>query len=157
MIERRQVDGLHRVGGRGTGDRDLLADGEFLDGEIRDERADQVRGDAEDLDGLGDEDVLREIAVAVVGGLGQGVGEAGLDALGAVPRDTDRRGDRFGGLEADAPDVRGQLVRLLLHRVDRFVAVLLVDLYGQRRGEAAALQEDHYFLDGLLLGPRVLD
>ena len=28
MIKGRQVDGLYRVGGRATGDRDLLADGE---------------------------------------------------------------------------------------------------------------------------------
>ena len=103
------------------------------------------------------EDVLREIAVAVVGGLGQGVGEAGLDALGAVARDADRRGDRVGGLEADAPDVRGQLVGLLLDGADRFVAVLLVDLHREGRGDADALQEDHDLLDGLLLGPRVLD
>ncbi len=76
---------------------------------------------------------------------------------GLSARDADRRGDRVGGLEADAPDVRGQLVGLLLDGVDRFVAVFLVDLHRQGRGDADALQEDHDLLDGLLLGPRVLD
>ena len=79
--------------------------------------------------------------MAVVGGLGQGVGKAGLDPLGAVLRDADRRGDRVGGLEADAPDVRGQLVRLLLDGFDRVVAVLLVDLYRQGGGDADVLQD----------------
>jgi hypothetical protein len=59
----------------------VVADGEFPGGEIRDERRDEVFRDAQDLGGVGDQDVLREVAVAVVGGLGQGVGEAGLDAL----------------------------------------------------------------------------
>ena len=48
---------------------------------------------------------LGEVAVAVVGGLRQRVGQAGLDPLGAVAGDADRSGDRVGGLEADAPHV----------------------------------------------------
>jgi hypothetical protein len=92
MIKGRQVDGLHRVGGRGTGDRDLLADGEFLGGEVGDQGRDLAGRDGEDLRGLGGQRVLGEVAVAVVGGLGQGVGKAGLDPLGAVLRDADRRG-----------------------------------------------------------------
>jgi hypothetical protein len=157
MVEGRQVDGLQLPGARGTGDRQLVADGEFLRGQVGDLGCDEALRDAEDLRGTGDQDVLREVAVAVVGGLGQGVGEAGLDPLGAVARDADRRGDRIGGLETDPPDVRGQPVGLLLNGADRFVAVFLVDLHRQGRGDADALQEDHDLLDGLLLGPRVLD
>src|SRR5262249_61650798 len=89
----------------------------------------------------------------VVGGLGQGVGQAGFDPLGAVGRDADRGGDRVGSLEADAPDVGRQAVRVLLDGLDGFVAVFLVDLHRQRRRDADALQEDHYLLDRLLLGP----
>jgi hypothetical protein len=45
VIEGRQVDGLHRIGGRGTVhrstvDRDLVPDGEFFFGEVRDEGLD---------------------------------------------------------------------------------------------------------------------
>ena len=100
---------------------------------------------------------LGEITVAVVGGLRQRVGEAGLDALGAVLGDADGSGDRVGGLEADAPHVGGEFVRLLLDGLFRFVAVLLVDLHREGRGDADALQEDHDLLDRLLLGPGVLD
>ena len=63
------------------------------------------------------------------------------------------RGDGVGGLEADPPHVGGQPVRLAAHDGDRRVAVFLVDPHRQRGGHPDALQEDHHFLDGLLLGP----
>jgi hypothetical protein len=81
------------------------ADGQFLCAQVQDLGGDRVLRNTEDLDALGDELVDREIAVAVVGGLGQGVGEARPDPLRAVARDADRRGDRVGGLETDPPDV----------------------------------------------------
>ena len=89
----------------------------------------------------------------VVGRLGQGVGQAGLDPLRAVPGDADRGGDRVRGLEPDAPHVRGQPVRLGPHHAYRRVAVFLVDPHGQRRRHPDALEEDHHLLDRLLLGP----
>ena len=92
--------------------------------------------------------------MAVVGCLGQGVGQAGLDPLRAVPGDADRGGDGVRGLEADAPHVRGQPVRLGSHHGDGRVTVLLVDPDRQRRRHPDALQEDHHLLDRLLLGPR---
>ena len=91
--------------------------------------------------------------MAVVGGLGQGVGQAGLDPLRAVGGDPGRGGDRVRGLEPDPPHVGGQPVRLMADDRDRRVAVLLVDPHGQRRRHPDALQEDHHFLDRLLLGP----
>ena len=89
----------------------------------------------------------------VVGRLRQGVGQAGLDPLRAVAGDADAHGDRVGGLEADAPHVGREPVRLAADHADGLVAVLLVDLDGQRRGDPHALQEHHHLLDGLLLGP----
>ena len=91
--------------------------------------------------------------MAVVGCLGQGVGQPGLDPFRAVPGDADRRGDGVRGLEADAPHIRGQPVRLGAHHGDRGVAVLLVDPHRQRGGHPDTLQEHHHLLDGLLLGP----
>jgi hypothetical protein len=46
--------------------------------------------------------------------------------------------NRVGGLEADPPDVGRQPVWLPLDRLDRLVAVLLVDLHRQGRGDAHA-------------------
>jgi hypothetical protein len=71
--------------------------------------------------------------------------------------DAEALGDRVGGLEADAPDVGGQPVRLAADHVDRLVPVGLVDPHRQRRGDTNALQEDHHLLDRLLLLPRTGD
>ena len=93
----------------------------------------------------------------VVGGFGEGVLQAGFDPLRAVVRDPDRLGDRVGGLEADAPHLRGQPVGLAAHHRDRIVGVCLVDPDRQRRRHPDARQEHHHFLDRLLLLPRVGD
>ena len=118
MIEGRKVDGLQRLM-RLSRSGDLLAHHPGVSGELGEARGDQVRGDVEDLGRLGDERRLGKVAVAVVvGGLRQRVGQAGLDALGAVARDADRGGDRVGGLESDAPDVGREAVRVLLDGLD---------------------------------------
>ena len=65
--------------------------------------------------------------------------------------------DLVGGQEADAPDVAGQTVGVLGDFGDGVVAVLLVDLDRQPGGNLVALQEEHHFLDGLLLLPRFGD
>ena len=100
-----------------------------------------------------DQPLLGEEAVALVGGLRQGVLQARLDPLRAVVRDADGLGDLVGGEEADAPDVGGQPVGLVLHDGDRGVAVLLVDAHRDGGGDPDALEEDHDLLDGLLLLP----
>jgi hypothetical protein len=118
MIEGRKVDGPQRRDRRSRRGH-LLAHRSGVSGELGQARGDQARGDVEDLGRLGDELRLGKVAVAVVvGGLGQRVGQAGLDALGAVARDADRGGDRVGGLESDAPDVGREAVRVLLDGLD---------------------------------------
>jgi hypothetical protein len=91
--------------------------------------------------------------VPLVGRLGQGVGQPGLDPLRAIPGDPDRGRDGVRGLETDAPHVGGQPVRLVAHHGDGVVAVLLVDPHRQRGGHSHPLQEHHHLLDRLLLGP----
>jgi hypothetical protein len=61
------------------------------------------RRHAEDLRGVGEQVRLGQVAVPVVGGLREGVLEAGLHPLRAVVWDPDRLGDRVGGLEPDPP------------------------------------------------------
>jgi hypothetical protein len=158
LIERRQVDGGDLRCGlsrRGPGRRgDLVADHPVGGGELVQAGGDQVGGDVEDLGGVGDQVGGGQVAVPVVGGLGQGVGQAGLDPLRALRGDADRTSDGVRGLEPDPPHVGGQPVRLVAHDRDGRVAVFLVDPHRQRRGYPDALQEDHHLLDRLLLGPR---
>ena len=154
LIEGRQVDGGDlRCGLQPTGRGHRLADHPLGRGQLVQARGDQLGRHVQDLGGVGDQVGRGQVAVAVVGRLGQGVGQAGLDPLRAVPGDADRGGDRVGGLEPDAPHVGGQPVRLGADHGDRRVAVLLVDPHRQRRGHPDALQEDHHLLDRLLLGP----
>ncbi len=118
---------------------------------------DQPGVDLEQLHGIGDQPLLRQKAVPLVGGLRQRVLQAGLHALGTVVRDADRLGDLVGGEEADAPDVGGELVGAFLHDGDRRVAVLLVDPHGDGGGHLDGLQEEHDLLDRLLFLPGVGD
>ena len=157
LIKGRQVNGGDlrcglSLGGQGRrGHR--LADHPVGRGQFVQARGDQLGRYVEDFRGVGDQVGRGQVAVAVVGGLGQGVGQAGLDPLRAVRGDADRGGDRVRGLEPDAPHVGGQPVRLMADDGDRRVAVLLVDPHRQRRRHPDALQEDHHLLDRLLLGP----
>lgn len=167
-VEGDQIDGRDRVRAAvGTGD--LLAYDARLPyatglvlvlGRLRQFRQafdDQARVHLEQLHRVGDQLLLGEEAVALVGGLRQGVLEARLDALGAVVRDADGLGDLVRGEEADAPDVGGQAVGLVLDDRDRRVAVLLVDAHRDRRRHLDGLEEKHDLLDRLLLLPGVGD
>lgn len=109
--------------------------------------------DLEQLHPVGDQPLLGQEAVPLVGGLRKGVLEPGLDPLGAVVRDADGLRDAVGGEESDAPDVGSQPVGLVLHDGDRGVLVLLVDADGDGGGDADALEEDHDLLDRLLFLP----
>ena len=83
--------------------RHRFTDDTFLGHELIQTRADQLLVDLQDLRRLADQVGLGEVAVPVIGGLGEGVLQSGFDPLGAVVRDPDRLGDRVRGLEADAP------------------------------------------------------
>jgi hypothetical protein len=118
---------------------------------------DQAGVHLEQLHGVGDQPLLRQVAVPLVGRLRQRVLEPGLHPVGAVVRDADGLGDAVGGEEADAPHVGGQPVGLVAHHRDRGVAVLLVDAHRDRGGHPHSLEEDHHLLDRLLLLPRRAD
>lgn len=151
-VEGDQIDGGDPLG-PALGPRDRLADDALLGDQLAQAVDHQARVDLEELHRVGDELLLGQEAVALVGGLGQGVLKPRLHSLRAVVRDADGLGDAVGGEEADAPDVGGQPVGLVLHHGDRGVLVLLVDAHGDGGGDADALEEDHHFLDGLLLLP----
>ena len=60
---------------------------------------------------------------------------------------------RIGRLEADAVDVQGQAVGILLHPGDGLGAVGLVDAHGTGRAHAMAMQKHHDLAHDFLLGP----
>jgi hypothetical protein len=91
--------------------------------------------------------------VTVIGRLRQGVLQASLDPFRAIVRDARRLGDRVGGPEADPRTSAASPASLVPNDPDGPVLVLLADPGGQGRRHARALEEDHYFLDGLLLLP----
>src|SRR5262249_6913066 len=62
-----------------------------------------------------------------------------------------------GALEADAPDVGGQAIRVGPHQVDGLVAVCLVDADGPGGADAVRLEEDHNGPHRLLLLPALAD
>ena len=134
-----------------------FADDPLVGDELVQAGVDQLPIDLQDLRGLADHVRLGEVAVPVIGGLGERVLQPGFDPLRGVVRDPDRLGDRVGGLKADPPHFRGQPVGLAAHHRDRVLAVALVDPHRQRRGYPDAGQEHHHFLDRLLLLPCVGD
>ena len=112
-----------------------------------------LRRDAQQLAGLLRQLLGRQVDVALVGGLAEHVGHAGGDALGGIVGDAQLAGDLVGRDEADAVDLACQPVGVGLHDLDGVVAVRLVDLDCQPGRDVVALQEEHHFLDLLLLRP----
>jgi len=76
-----------------------------------------------------------------------------LEPIGRVPRDPQRDCEAIGGLEADAPHLERERVRISGHDVDRTAAKALPDAMGQRRGHVTPLEEDHDVSEGALLAP----
>ncbi len=97
--------------------------------------------------------VLRQAAVTLVHGFGQGIADAGADPDHGVFRDADLGRDLIGGLEADAADVAREPVGVLADDRDRLGPVGLVDPHRPRRPDAVRMQEQHDLADDLLLGP----
>src|SRR5258708_31995885 len=61
--------------------------------------------------------------------------------------------DGIGGLEADAPDVTRESIRVLGHDLDGLGAVGLEYPHCPRCTDAVSMQEEHDLPYGLLLGP----
>jgi hypothetical protein len=104
--ERRQVDGGDQGRGARPG-RDILPDHPLGRGQFVQARGDQLGRHIEDLGRVGQQVGRGQVAVPLVGRLGQGEGQPGLDPLRAIPGDADRGGDGVRGLETDAPHVGG--------------------------------------------------
>ena len=87
----------------------------------------------------------------------QRVLDGGSGPVRAVAVDPQLGRQFIGRLEADAPDVVGQLVRVLFDLGDGFVAVGAVDADGPPRRNAMLGQKEHDLADFLLLLPALAD
>jgi hypothetical protein len=84
--------------------------------------------DLDELRGVFDDAGLRVADVALAGQVLKRVLDGGPGPVGTVAVDPQLGRQFIGGLEADAPDVVGQPVRVLLDLGDGFLAVGAVDL-----------------------------
>ena len=98
QVDSRQVLAAGRVA---SGDR--FSDHAVLGHQLLQARVNQLAVHLQDRRGLADQLRLGQVAVAVVSGLGEGVFQAGLDALRAVVRDAERLSKSVSGPKADAP------------------------------------------------------
>ena len=96
---------------------------------------------------------LGKAAVSLTGQFLQRVQDGGPGPIRAVAVDSQLRRQFIGGLEADAPDVVGQLVRVRFDLGDDFVSVGAVDADGPPRRDAMLGQKEHDLADLLLLLP----
>ena len=114
---------------------------------------DQLGRDLQQLGGERAQLVRGQAAMALVHGLGQGVGDAGPGPDHRRLLDAEPRRDLVGALEADAADVAGEPVGVLGDHLDGVGAVGLEDPHRPRGADAVAVQEQHDLADHLLLGP----
>ena len=113
--------------------------------------------DVEDARGFGDEPVCGVGAVPVAREFVQGVLDAGARPQRRILGHAHLGGDLVGGLEADAPDVACEEVRVAPDALDGLLAVGLVDPEGAAGGDAVAEQEGHDLADHPLFLPGFLD
>ena len=140
------------VAADGDGGEFLLAD------ETGDGGVDSGVGGADECGGGAFEIGCGECGVAVVGGGGfEGVEDGGAEAAGVVAGDAEVGGDLVGGFEADAVDVFGELVGVVVEDVDGAGAVVFVDADGAGGGDFVVVEEEHDFADALLLFPGGFD
>ena len=99
--------------------------------------------------------VAMSIDMAFVGQLVEGVENTAATSSLVVFAVAHLRGDGVGGLEADAPNIIGKAVGILLHLVDAFFAIGFVDLRSIGGADSIALKEHHHVFDVELLHPRV--
>ena len=115
--------------------------------------ADEFLRDLEQLLGKGHQLIRRQAAMPLVHGLGQRIGNASANPDHRRFLDTELHGDGVGGLEANAPDIAGQAIRVLGHDLDGVGTIGLENPHCPRRADTVAVQENHDFPHRLLLGP----
>ena len=113
--------------------------------------------DLDQLRGMFDDAGLRVADVALAGQVLERVLDGGPGPIGTVAVDPHLGRQFIGGLEADAPDVVGQPVGVLLDLGDGFLAVGAVDPDGPAEADAMLGQEEHDLADFLLLLPTLAD
>jgi hypothetical protein len=95
----------------------------------------------------------RQAAMTLIHGFGQCIGNPRAHADRRRLVDAELHGDGVGGLEADAPDIARQPIRVLGHDLDGVGTIGLENPHCPRRANTVAVQEDHDFPHRLLLGP----
>ena len=120
-------------------------------------RFDDQLVDLDQLRGMFDDAGLRVADMALAGQVLKRVLDGGPGPIGTIAVDPHLGRQFIGGLEADAPDVVGQPVRVLLDLGDGFLAVGAVDSHGPTETDAMLGQEEHDFADFLLLLPALAD
>src|SRR5262252_4707726 len=85
--------------------------------------------------------------------LGQSVGDAGPNPDHRGFLDAQLHGDGVSRLEADAPDIARQPIRVLRHHLHSIGAIGFEDTHRARRSDAMAVKEDHDLAHDLLFGP----
>ena len=135
----------------------LAVDGLGDEAFLLDFQGDRLRndglGDLQERRGGLDELGLDDGAVALVGKRLQHMPHAGLGTDHGIAGNAQALRQGVGGLEADAVDVQGQAVGILLHPGDGLGAVGLVDAHGPGRAHAMAVQKHHDLAHDFLLGP----
>ena len=114
---------------------------------------DQVGADAEQFHGAGCQHRARGIHVTVVDQFVQREDHPGFDARRVFGQQTEGLGDAVGCFESHTIDIAFELVGIFLDGFERGVAVGFVNLDRQVGADPVAVQEDHDFLDLLLLLP----
>ena len=95
----------------------------------------------------------RKGAMALLGQFLEHEAQGGTGPQRRLPIDAHLLGQFVGRLKADAPDVAGQAIRVLLHLVEGLIAVGLPDADRPGRTDAVRVQKDHDVAHGLLLFP----
>src|SRR5437870_1039505 len=81
------------------------------------------------------------------------VQHARLEAGGCIRGDADGPGNAVGSLEADAPYLAGQSIRLPGDDATAVITEFLVDAHGERGRDAVALESRHHLTNVALLLP----
>ena len=125
--------------------------------ECLDALLDQRGFDRQQFDCVFEDHLHRTERVAFILQCAHGVQDARVDALFGIGRKAEIERDLVCSLEADALDVFGQSVGLVLQNALGAAAVLFDQSHALRGRDAIGLQEHHHVAHGMLLIPRGLD